>query len=137
MTTVMRDTITPSMIMAGMTHHDRVGLGHVHAPASFGKAFAIGMALNAAFVVLEVVFGFASNSVALLADAEHNLSDALGLVIQQSANSMRGDLEDSRESRWWAGGRLTRTGRSSAQSILPGFSTTYATGLTSRLPSPP
>ena len=84
----MRDTITPSTIMAGMTHHDHVGLGHVHAPASFGKAFAIGMGLNAAFVVLEVVFGIASNSVALLADAGHNLSDALGQAILQSASSM-------------------------------------------------
>ncbi len=86
MSTVMRDTITPSMIMPGMTHHDHVGFGHVHAPASFGNAFAIGMVLNAAFVVLEVVFGIASNSVALLADAGHNLSDALGLVIQPLAS---------------------------------------------------
>jgi Cation efflux family len=63
----------------GHDHHDHGGLGHVHAPASFGKAFVVGMGLNAAFVVLEVVFGIASNSVALLADAGHNLSDALGL----------------------------------------------------------
>lgn len=61
------------------------GPGHVHAPANFGKAFAIGVALNAAFVVLEVVFGIASHSVALLADAGHNLSDALGLGVAWAA----------------------------------------------------
>ncbi|PZM16684.1 cation diffusion facilitator family transporter, partial [Rhizobium tubonense] len=61
------------------------GLGHVHAPANFGKAFAIGVALNAAFVVLEVVYGLASNSVSLLADAGHNLSDALGLGVAWAA----------------------------------------------------
>ena len=65
--------------------HDHGGLGHVHAPASFGKAFAVGIGLNAAFVVLEVVFGIASNSVALLADAGHNLSDALGLGVAWGA----------------------------------------------------
>ena len=54
---------------------------HAHAPASFGRAFAIGVALNAGFVVLEVVFGLIGHSVALLADAGHNLSDVLGLVV--------------------------------------------------------
>ena len=61
------------------------GLGHVHAPASFGKAFAIGVVLNVAFVVIEVVYGLLGNSVALLADAGHNLSDALGLGVAWAA----------------------------------------------------
>ena len=61
-------------------HRDH-GPGHVHAPANFGKAFALGVFLNSAFVVLEVVFGLMSNSVALLADAGHNLSDAMGLGV--------------------------------------------------------
>jgi cobalt-zinc-cadmium efflux system protein len=65
--------------------HGGDGHGHVHAPASFGKAFAIGVALNATFVVIEVVYGVASNSVALLADAGHNLSDALGLGVAWAA----------------------------------------------------
>lgn len=60
-------------------------LGHVHAPSNFGNAFAIGVALNAAFVVLEVVYGIVGNSVALLADAGHNLSDALGLGVAWGA----------------------------------------------------
>jgi cobalt-zinc-cadmium efflux system protein len=61
--------------------HDHDHGAHSHAPASFGRAFAIGIALNAGFVALEVVFGLAGNSVALLADAGHNLSDVLGLVV--------------------------------------------------------
>lgn len=57
------------------------GSGHVHAPASFGKAFALGIALNVGFVLIEVVYGFLSNSVSLLADAGHNLGDVLGLAV--------------------------------------------------------
>ena len=55
--------------------------GHSHAPASFGMAFAIGIALNSAFVVVEAVYGYLSGSMALVADAGHNLSDVLALVI--------------------------------------------------------
>lgn len=61
--------------------HEHGGLGHSHAPASFGKAFAIGIALNTIYVVLEATFGLFSGSLALLADAGHNLSDVFGLVI--------------------------------------------------------
>lgn len=52
-----------------------------HAPESFGRAFAIGIGLNVVFVVVEAVYGLIANSVALLADAGHNFSDVLGLVI--------------------------------------------------------
>ncbi len=69
----------------GHAGHVSCRMGHVHAPANFGKAFAIGVALNAAFVIIEVVFGLASHSVALLADAGHNLSDALGLGVAWAA----------------------------------------------------
>ena len=61
--------------------HDHRHGGHVHAPANFGRAFAIGIGLNAAFVLVEAGYGFVSNSTALLADAGHNLSDVLGLVV--------------------------------------------------------
>ena len=54
--------------------------GHSHAPADFGKAFAIGITLNAALVGAEVLYGILGHSLALLADAGHNLSDVLGLV---------------------------------------------------------
>jgi len=62
--------------------------GHTHAPASFGSAFAIGMVLNVGFVVAEVVFGFLANSMSLLADAGHNLSDVLGLMLAWAAATM-------------------------------------------------
>jgi cobalt-zinc-cadmium efflux system protein len=55
--------------------------GHAHAPADFGRAFAIGIGLNTAFVVVEFIYGVIGNSVALIADAGHNMSDVLGLVI--------------------------------------------------------
>ncbi len=54
---------------------------HTHAPKNFGRAFAIGIALNLAFVIIEAAYGFAANSMALVADAGHNLSDVLGLAI--------------------------------------------------------
>jgi cobalt-zinc-cadmium efflux system protein len=53
----------------------------VHVPDNFGKAFAIGIGLNITYVIVEAVFGFLSNSVALLADAGHNLGDVLGLLV--------------------------------------------------------
>ncbi|MCM8731490.1 cation diffusion facilitator family transporter [Hephaestia sp. GCM10023244] len=59
--------------------HDHVH-GH-HPPASFDRAFAIGIALNIGFVAIEAGYGFAVDSVALLADAGHNLSDVLGLAL--------------------------------------------------------
>lgn len=55
--------------------------GHSHAPANFGRAFAIGIGLNLAFVGIETVYGFVANSMSLLADAGHNLSDVLGLLV--------------------------------------------------------
>ena len=66
--------------------HDHDHGHHHHVPDSFGRAFAIGIALNAGFVVAEVLFGLLSNSVALLADAGHNLSDVLGLVVAWTAS---------------------------------------------------
>jgi cobalt-zinc-cadmium efflux system protein len=63
----------------GHEHHHRAG--HVHALASFDRAFIIGIGLNLTFVAVEFIYGVLANSVALLADAGHNLSDVLGLVI--------------------------------------------------------
>jgi cobalt-zinc-cadmium efflux system protein len=55
---------------------------HHHAPGgSYGRAFALGIALNLVFVAAEATFGFIAHSVALLADAGHNLGDVLGLVL--------------------------------------------------------
>lgn len=61
--------------------HAHHGHGHHHAPADFSRAFIIGITLNLVFVAVEAGYGFAANSMALLADAGHNLSDVLGLAV--------------------------------------------------------
>ena len=60
----------------GGHHHHH---GHSHAPADFGRAFAIGIALNGAYVVAEAGYGVFANSLALLADAGHNAGDVVSL----------------------------------------------------------
>ena len=70
--------------------HDHAGhmhdhAGHSHAPASFGVAFAVGATLNTAFVVVELVFGYLAQSLALISDAVHNLSDVIALLLAWAA----------------------------------------------------
>ena len=60
--------------------------GHHHGVSNFSRAFAIGIALNLGFVIVEAVFGLLANSVALLADAGHNASDVLSLVLAWGAS---------------------------------------------------
>src|SRR5262245_19276384 len=69
-------------------HDDHGGRAHVHAPASFGMAFAAGIGLNLIFVAVEFLFGVLANSVALIADAGHNLSDVLALVVAWVATGL-------------------------------------------------
>ena len=76
---------------AGHSHHDH---HRGHGAADFSRAFALGIALNAGFVVVEIVYGFQANSMALLSDAGHNFSDVLGLMVA------------------WVGGALARRGSS-------------------------
>src|SRR3974390_2021796 len=66
-------------------HGAAAGHSHSHVPNSFGKAFAIGVALNFSFVLAEWLFGLAAHSLALLADAAHNLGDVLGLLLAWGA----------------------------------------------------
>lgn len=70
------------------------GHSHDHSTADFGRAFAIGISLNLGFVVVETIYGFLAGSMALIADAGHNLSDVLGLVVA------------------WAGARMAQTSAS-------------------------
>jgi cobalt-zinc-cadmium efflux system protein len=70
-------------VSAGHHHH---GHGHSHAPASHGTAFAIGVTLNLAFVAIEATAGILSGSMALIADAGHNLSDVLSLALAWGAS---------------------------------------------------
>lgn len=73
----------------GHAHHaHRHGHGHGHdhgRGVTLGAAFVIGIALNFGFVVVEAVAGWLSGSMALLADAGHNLSDVLGLIAAYAA----------------------------------------------------
>jgi cobalt-zinc-cadmium efflux system protein len=69
----------------GHDHGHQHGKGHDHAPPSNNMAFAVGITLNLGFVVAEVAYGLAANSLALLSDAGHNLSDVLGLLIAWGA----------------------------------------------------
>lgn len=78
-------------------HHDHGGHGHGHSHhhshshvpgKSHSRAFAIGVALNTGFVVVEAAFGFLSGSMALVADAGHNLSDVLSLLIAWGATAL-------------------------------------------------
>jgi cobalt-zinc-cadmium efflux system protein len=65
--------------------HSHGHAGHSHAPDNFGWAFAIGAVLNTAFVIAELIFGYAANSLALISDAVHNLSDVIALLLAWGA----------------------------------------------------
>lgn len=59
---------------------------HDHAAPDYNRAFAIGVVLNVIFVVVEVVYGVLANSLALITDAGHNLSDVMGLLLAWGAS---------------------------------------------------
>ena len=72
----------------GHAHHEHGhghGHHHHHGPVSYDRAFAIGICLNIVFVVIEAFYGWRSDSLALLADAGHNLSDVAGLILAWGA----------------------------------------------------
>ena len=61
---------------------------HRHHHSDYNRAFAIGVALNVGFIIIETVFGLLAGSLALLADAGHNLSDVMGLLLAWGASYM-------------------------------------------------
>ena len=67
-------------------HHHHHGHGCEHGRPDYNRAFAIGVALNVIYVGVEAVFGVLVDSLALLADAGHNLSDVLGLLLAWGAH---------------------------------------------------
>ncbi len=71
-----------------MHQADRSHGSHSRLPANFNTAFAIGIGLNTAYVLFEVAFGILGHSLALLADAGHNMSDVLGLLLAWGASAM-------------------------------------------------
>lgn len=62
--------------------------GHEHGEGNYNRAFAIGIALNVSFVIVEATYGVLAHSVALLADAGHNLSDVLSLILAWGARML-------------------------------------------------
>jgi cobalt-zinc-cadmium efflux system protein len=84
--------------MSAHAHHDH---GHLHGAASFSRAFAIGIALNVGFVAVEGFYGWRVGSLALLADAGHNLSDVAGLVLAWGAAIAAGRAPDYRHTYGW------------------------------------
>lgn len=75
--------------------------GHAHAPARFDRAFALGIALNTGFVAVEAFYGWQVDSLALLADAGHNLSDVAGLVLAWLAVLAGRRAADARHTYGW------------------------------------
>jgi cobalt-zinc-cadmium efflux system protein len=85
--------------------HDHHGHHH-HAPARMDRAFAIGAAVNLAFVIGEFGFGVAANSIALIADAAHNLGDVLGLLLAWAAAFLGRRPPTSRRTYGWGRGTI-------------------------------
>lgn len=62
-----------------------MSITHNHTPRNYSKAFAIGITLNIIFVIIELGYGLAYDSMALISDASHNFSDVLGLMLAWGA----------------------------------------------------
>lgn len=69
---------------------------HGQEPTNYNRAFIISVALNTGFVVIEAIYGLVANSLALLADAGHNLSDVLGLLLAWGASILARRLPTAR-----------------------------------------
>src|SRR5258706_9790170 len=72
----------------GRSHGHAHAHHHHHVPADMSRAFAIGVTLNTVFVLVEAGAGFLAHSMALLADAGHNLSDVLALLMAWGAGAL-------------------------------------------------
>ena len=79
---------------------------HHHSPDNYGKAFAIGVTLNVLFVIVEAGFGFYTNSLALLADAGHNLSDVLGLLMAWGGYALARVAPSPKRTYGWRGSTI-------------------------------
>jgi cobalt-zinc-cadmium efflux system protein len=81
--------------------HDHDHAGHSHGPPSNNAAFAIGVILNFGFVVVEVLYGLAAHSLALISDAGHNLSDVFCLLLAWGAMQLTKTAPTSRRTYGW------------------------------------
>jgi len=75
---------------------------HAHnTPKNFSRAFAVSIAMNMGFVIVELSYGILANSLALIADAGHNLSDVLGLLLVWGASILARRLPTTRRTFGW------------------------------------
>lgn len=79
---------------------------HDHHHADFSKAFALGVALNVVYIIVEAACGLAFNSLALLADAGHNTSDVLGLILAWVAHYLARLPASERRTYGWKGSSI-------------------------------
>ena len=79
---------------------------HDHSTQDYGWAFALGVGLNLVFVAVEAGFGIWSNSLALLADAGHNLSDVLGLLLAWGAYALAKVAPSANRTYGWRGSTI-------------------------------
>jgi cobalt-zinc-cadmium efflux system protein len=79
-------------------HHNH---SHHHTPGNYNRAFIVGLILNVSFVLIEFSFGFFANSITLIADAGHNLSDVLGLLLAWIASLLAQRQSSSKYTYGW------------------------------------
>ena len=79
---------------------------HAHGPTNYNRAFVFGVALNVAYIVIEASAGLYVNSLALLADAGHNLSDVLGLLLAWAAHTLARVKPTARRTYGWRGSSI-------------------------------
>jgi cobalt-zinc-cadmium efflux system protein len=73
-----------------------MGHEHSHETSNYSRSFAIGVILNVVFVVIEVAYGILAHSMALIADAGHNLSDVLSLLLAWGASALAAKAANSK-----------------------------------------
>lgn len=79
---------------------------HNHSRGNYGRAFAVGVLLNIGFVAVEAGYGWWVNSLALLADAGHNLSDVLGLLMAWAGYALSKVAPSPRRTYGWRGSTI-------------------------------
>ena len=79
---------------------------HDHAPKNYGRAFGLGVVLNVIYIAVETGYGFWANSLSLLADAGHNLTDVLGLLMAWGGFAMARIPPTERHTYGWRGSTI-------------------------------
>ena len=110
---------------------------HDPVPTQFSRAFGIGVALNAAVVAIETFYGWRSGSLALLADAGHNLSDVGGLGLAWAALALSRAAPDARHTYGWRRGTILASFFNAMILILAMGALAWEAIARLRAPSPP